>query len=255
MFEKEFEGKVVLVTGGSTGIGYATVKSFLATGAKVYFLGKPGEDLTKQTEELKAINPDYDFASNTIDLCDYKAAQALYAEIEEKWGRLDVLVNNAGVDSSLPIHKMKQSHWDYVMNVNLKGMFNLTKYAIKYLKKTKGCIVNTASVAGIYGAGCGCPYPTSKGGVIAFTKSMAWEQAYAGIRCNAVAPGVIDTNLLATVPPFAKKNLAKQIPLGYIGAPQEIANAILFLSSSAAQYITGVTLQVDGGYVPHNTVG
>lgn len=82
MFEKEFEGKVVLVTGGSTGIGYATVKSFLASGAKVYFLGKPGEDLTKQTEELKSINPDYDFASNTIDLCDYKAAQALYAEIE-----------------------------------------------------------------------------------------------------------------------------------------------------------------------------
>ena len=113
---------------------------FLASGAKVYFLGKPGEDLTKQTEELKSINPDYDFASNTIDLCDYKAAQALYAEIEEKWGRLDVLVNNAGVDSSLPIHKMKQSQWDYVMNVNLKGMFNLTKYAIKYLKKTKGCI-------------------------------------------------------------------------------------------------------------------
>ena len=242
MFEKEFEGKVVLVTGGSTGIGYATVKSFLASGAKVYFLGKPGEDLTKQTEELKSINPDYDFASNTIDLCDYKAAQALYAEIEEKWGRLDVLVNNAGVDSSLPIHKMK-------------GMFNLTKYAIKYLKKTKGCIVNTASVAGIYGAGCGSPYPASKGGVIAFTKSMAWEQAYAGIRCNAVAPGVIDTNLLATVPPFAKKNIAKQIPLGHIGEPQEIANAILFLSSSAAQYITGITLQVDGGYVPHNTVG
>ena len=177
--------------------------------AKVYFLGKPGEDLTKQTEELKAINPDYDFASNTIDLCDYKAAQALYAEIEEKWGRLDVLVNNAGVDSSLPIHKMKQSQWDYVMNVNLKGMFNLTKYAIKYLKKTKGCIVNTASVAGIYGAGCGSPYPASKGGVIAFTKSMAWEQAYAGIRCNAVAPGVIDTNLLATVPPFAKKEPCK----------------------------------------------
>jgi len=84
---------------------------------------------------------------------------------------------------------------------------------------------------------------------------MAWEQAYAGIRCNAVAPGVIDTNLLATVPPFAKKNIAKQIPLGHIGEPQEIANAILFLSSSAAQYITGITLQVDGGYVPHNTVG
>lgn len=252
MFEKEFEGKVVLVTGGSRGIGYATVKAYLAVGAKVYFLGKEGEDFTEQIAELKSINPDYDFAVKAIDLCDYKAAQELYAEIEEKWGRLDVLVNNAGTDSSVPIHKMKQSQWDYVMNTNLKGMFNLTKYAIKYLKKTKGCIVNTASVAGIYGAGCGCPYPASKGGVIAFTKSMAWEQAYAGIRCNAVAPGVIDTDLLATIPPFAKKNLAKGIPLRHIGKPEEVANAILFLSSSAASYITGTVINVDGGYIPAN---
>ena len=95
MFEKEFEGKVVLVTGGSRGIGYATVKAYLAAGAKVYFLGKEGEDFTEQIAELKSINPDYDFAVKAIDLCDYKAAQELYAEIEEKWGRLDVLVNNS----------------------------------------------------------------------------------------------------------------------------------------------------------------
>ncbi len=252
MFENEFDGKVVLVTGGSRGIGYAAVKKFLAAGAKVYFLGKEGEDFSQQEAELKSINPDYEFMSKAIDLCDYKAAQALYAEIEEKWGRLDVLVNNAGTDSSVPIHKMKQSQWDYVMNTNLKGMFNLTKYSLKLLKKSKGNIVNTASVAGIYGAGCGCPYPASKGGVIAFTKSMAWEQAYAGIRCNAVAPGVIDTDLLATIPPFAKKNLAQGIPLRHIGAPEEVANAILFLASSAASYITGTVLQVDGGYIPAN---
>lgn len=252
MFENEFDGKVVLVTGGSRGIGYATVKKFLAAGAKVYFLGKEGEDFTQQEAELKEINPNYEFKVKAIDLCDYKAAQALYAEIEEMWGRLDILVNNAGTDNSLPIHKMKQSQWDYVMNTNLKGIFNMTKYSLNLLKKSKGCIVNTASVAGIYGAGCGCPYPASKGGVIAFTKSMAWEQAYAGIRCNAVAPGVIDTDLLATVPPFAKKNLAKSIPLRHIGAPEDIANAILFLSSSAASYITGTILQVDGGYIPAN---
>lgn len=251
MFEKEFEGKVVLVSGGTSGIGYATVNKYLEAGAKVYFLGKEGEDVTAQLAELDA-HPEYEYMYKAIDLCDYKAAQELYAEIEEKWGRLDVLVNNAGTDSSIPIHKMKQSQWDYVMNTNLKGMFNLTKYAIKLLKKTKGNIVNTASVAGIYGAGCGCPYPASKGGVIAFTKSMAWEQAYAGIRCNAVAPGVIDTPLLATVPPFAKKNLTKTIPLKRMGVGEDIANAILFLSSSAASYITGVTLQVDGGYVPSN---
>ena len=168
MFENEFKGKVVLVTGGTTGIGYATVKSFLAAGAKVYFLGKEGEDVSKQLEELKSINPDYEFKHKAITLTDYKAAQELYAEIEEMWGQLDVLVNNAGVDSSIPIHKMKQSQWDYVMDTNIKGTFNMTKYAIKMLKKTKGCIVNTASVAGIYGAGCGCPYPVSKAGVIAF---------------------------------------------------------------------------------------
>ena len=252
MFENEFEGKVVLVTGGTTGIGYATVKSYLKAGAKVYFLGKEGEDVSAQLEELKSINPNYEFKHKAINLCDYKAAQELYAEIEEMWGKLDILVNNAGVDSSLPIHKMKQAQWDYVMDTNIKSMFNMTKYAIKLLKKTKGCIVNTASVAGIYGSGCGCPYPVSKGGVIAFTQSMAWEQAYAGIRCNAVAPGVINTKLLDTVPPFAKKNLAQGIPLRYIGEPQVIADAILFLSSSAASYITGVTLPVDGGYRPAN---
>ena len=166
-------------------------------------------------------------------------------------GKLDILVNNAGVDSSLPIHKMKQAQWDYVMDTNIKSMFNMTKYAIKLLKKTKGCIVNTASVA-VFTVPGGCPYPVSKGGVIAFTQSMAWEQAYAGIRCNAVAPGVINTKLLDTVPPFAKKSLAQGIPLRHIGEPQVIADAILFLSSSAASYITGVTLPVDGGYRPAN---
>lgn len=255
MFENEFNGKVALVTGGTTGIGYATVKSFLTNGAKVYFLGKEGEDISAQLEELKSITDESNFKHKAINLTDYKAAQELYAEIEETWGKLDILVNNAGVDNSIPIHKMKQSQWDYVMDTNIKGMFNMTKYAIKLLKKTKGCIVNTASVAGIYGAGCGCPYPVSKAGVIAFTQSMAWEQAYAGIRCNAVAPGVIDTKLLETIPPFAKKNLAQQIPLKKIGEPQVIANAILFLCSSAASYITGETIKVDGGYRPANIAG
>ncbi len=112
MFENEFNGKVALVTGGTSGIGFATVKSFLASGAKVYFLGKEGEDVSAALEELKASYPEDSFKHNAITLTDYKAAQAIYAEIEEMWGRLDILVNNAGVDSSVPIHKMKQSQWD-----------------------------------------------------------------------------------------------------------------------------------------------
>ena len=252
MFENEFKGKVVLVTGGSRGIGFAAVKGFLAAGAKVYFLSHYEETGAKALAALKEINPDYEVMTKAIDLCDYKAAQELYAEIEEKWGRLDVLVNNAGVDSNTPVQKLKQSEWDSVMNVNVKAIFNMSKYAIKLLKKTKGCIVNTASVAGIFGSGVGCPYPTSKGAVISMTKSLAWELAYSGVRVNAVAPGVIETDLLSTVPEFAKKNLMSGIPLRRIGKPEDIANGVLFLASSAASYITGVTLNVDGGYVPAN---
>ena len=252
MFENEFKGKVVLVTGGSRGIGFGIVKAFLAAGAKVYFLSHYVETGAKALAALKEINPDYEVMTKAIDLCDYKAAQELYAEIEEKWGRLDVLVNNAGVDSNSPVQKLKQSEWDDVMNVNVKAIFNMSKYAIKMLKKTKGCIVNTASVAGSFGSGVGCPYPTSKGAVISVTKSLAWELAYSGIRVNAVAPGVIETDLLSTVPEFAKKSLMSGIPLRRIGKPEDIANGVLFLSSSAASYVTGVTLNVDGGYVPAN---
>lgn len=252
MFENEFKDKVVLVTGGSRGIGFATVKAFLAAGAKVYFLSHYVETGAKALAALKEINPDYEVMTKAIDLCDYKAAQDLYAEIEEKWGRLDILVNNAGTDSSTPLQKLKQSEWDSVMNLNIKAIFNMSKYAVKLLKKTKGCIVNTASVAGIYGSGIGCPYPASKGAVISITKSFAWELASSGVRVNAVAPGVIETDLLSTVPAFAKKTLMGDIPLRRIGQPEDIANGILYLSSSAASYVTGVTLNVDGGYVPAN---
>ena len=252
MFENEFKDKVVLVTGGSRGIGFATVKAFLAAGAKVYFLSHYVETGAKALAALKEINPDYEVMTKAIDLCDYKAAQDLYAEIEEKWGRLDILVNNAGTDSSTPLQKLKQSEWDSIMNLNIKAIFNMSKYAVKLLKKTKGCIVNTASVAGIYGSGIGCPYPASKGAVISITKSFAWELASSGVRVNAVAPGVIETDLLSTVPAFAKKTLMGDIPLRRIGQPEDIANGILYLSSSAASYVTGVTLNVDGGYVPAN---
>ena len=217
MFENEFKGKVVLVTGGSRGIGFATVKGFLAAGAKVYFLSHYEETGAKALAALKEINPDYEVMTKAIDLCDYKAVQELYKEIEAKWGRLDVLVNNAGTDSSTWITKLKQSEWDAVCDLNMKGPFTMCKYAVPYLVKTKGCIVNTASVAGVYGSPTGLPYPTSKAGLIAMTNSIG------------------DT-----------------IPLKRFAEPEEIANGIMFLSSSAASYVTGVCLQIDGGYRPSN---
>ena len=147
MFENEFKGKVVLVTGGSRGIGFAAVKGFLAAGAKVYFLSHYEETGAKALAALKEINPDYEVMTKAIDLCDYKAVQELYKEIIAKWGRLDVLVNNAGTDNSTWLTRLKQSEWDAVCNLNMKAPYTMMKYAIPHLVKTKGCIVNTASVA------------------------------------------------------------------------------------------------------------
>lgn len=149
---------------------------------------------------LKEINPDYEVMTKAIDLCDYKAVQELYKEIIAKWGRLDVLVNNAGTDNSTWLTKLKQSEWDAVCNLNMKGPYTMMKYAIPHLIKTKGCIVNTASVAGVYGCPTGLPYPASKAALIAMTKSVAYSFADRGVRVNAVAPGVVNTDMVANMP-------------------------------------------------------
>ena len=252
MFENEFKGKVVVISGGSRGIGFAAVKGFLANGAKVCFLSHYEETGAKALAALKEINPDYEVMTKAIDLCDFKAAQELYKEVIAKWGRIDVLINNAGVDSNTWLTRLKQSEWDAVCNLNQKAVFNMSKYAIDYLKKTKGCIINTASVAGVYGSPTGLPYPASKAAVIAMTKSMAYSFAPNGVRVNCIAPGVVETDMTAGMPDFAKKSVGDTIPMKRFGQPEDIANAMMFLASSAASYVTGACLQVDGGYRPSN---
>ncbi len=252
MFENEFNGKVVVITGGSRGIGFAAVKGFLAAGAKVCFLSHYEETGAKALAALKEINPDYEVFNKVIDLCDFKAAQELYKEVEAKWGRIDVVINNAGTDSSTWITKLKQSEWDDVCNLNMKAVFNMSKYALPYLQKTKGCLINTASVAGVYGTPTGLPYPATKAAVIAMTKSLAYSMADRGVRVNCVAPGVVNTDMVASMPKFAKDSVGDTIPMKRFGEPEDIANAMLFLASSAASYITGTCLQVDGGYRPNN---
>lgn len=252
MFENEFKGKVVLVTGGSRGIGFAAVKKFLASGAKVCFLSHYEETGAKAMEQLKEINPDYEVMRKVIDLTDFKAIQELYKEIIAKWGRLDVLVNNAGTDSSTWITKLKLSEWNEVNDLNLKAPYLMTKYALPHLLKTKGCVVNTASVAGVYGSPTGLPYPVTKAALIAMTKSVAYSFADRGVRVNAVAPGVVNTDMVANMPQFAKDSVGDTIPMKRFAEPEDIANGILFLSSSAASYVTGVCLQIDGGYRPNN---
>ena len=252
MFENEFKGKVVVISGGSRGIGFAAVKGFLANGAKVCFLSHYEETGAKALAALKEINPDYEVMTKAIDLCDFKAAQELYKEVIAKWGRIDVLINNAGTDCPTWLTKLKQSEWDAVCNLNQKAVFNMSKYAIDYLKKTKGCIINTASVAGVYGSPTGLPYPASKAAVIAMTKSMAYSFAPNGVRVNCIAPGVVATDMVASMPQFAKDSIGNTIPMKRFGEPEDIANAMMFLASSAASYVTGACLQVDGGYRPSN---
>ena len=248
MFENQFNGKVVVVTGGSRGIGFAAVKGFLAGGAKVCFLSHYEETGAKALAALKEINPDYEVMTKAIDLCDFKAAQDLFKEVEAKWGRIDVLINNAGTDCSVWITKLKQSEWDTVCNLNQKAVFNMSKYAIPYLLKTKGCIINTASVAGVYGTPTGLPYPASKAAVIAMTKSLAYSFADKGVRVNCIAPGVIDTRMNSCYSEDDMQALAEKTPLSRIGKPEEVASAVYFLASEASSFITGQIISVDGGF-------
>ncbi|MDD2980878.1 MAG: SDR family NAD(P)-dependent oxidoreductase [Hespellia sp.] len=252
---KEFEGKVVVISGGSRGIGLATVKKLLGYGAKVCFLSHYEETGKKAMDELMAINPDYEVMTFHPDLCDYKQVKEMYAAVEEKWGKVDVLINNAGVDSGIFLSKMKKSDWNAVMDVNINAMFTMCKYGVEHMYKKKGgAIVNTASVAGVYGSSMGLPYPVSKAAVIGLTKSLAGELAPFKIRVNAVAPGVVDTDMVAGLNDIARKSIGKTIPLGRMAEADELANAICFLASGAASYITGTVLQVDGAYRPANTM-
>ncbi len=250
----DFTGKVVVISGGSRGIGFATTKNFLEAGAKVCFLSHYEETGQAALKKLLEINPDYPVMTMHPNLCDYKEVKDMYAAVEEKWGKVDIICNNAGVDSGLFLHKMKKSDWDEVMDTNINSMFTMCKYGVKCIDKKKGgVIINTASIAGVHGSGMGLPYPVSKAGVIALTKSLAAELSGLNIRVNAVAPGVIDTDMVANLNEIGRKAVAGNIPLRRMGKPEEIANAIMFLASDAASYITGQTLGVDGAYLPPRT--
>lgn len=257
MFENQFNGKVVIITGGSRGIGFAAVKAFLAAGAKVCFLSHYQETGEKALAAIKAINPDYDVLWRCIDLSDPEAAKALFAEVEELWGRVDVLINNAGMDNSQPLTRLEKEKWDEVVKTNMTSVYNMSRFSVTSLKKTEGCIINIASVSGVHSSPSGLPYPATKAAIIAMTKSMAYALAPVGIRVNAIAPGVIATEMIEALPDFAKESIGDTIPLRrsnhpVMGRPDDIANAMMFLASPAADYITAACLQVDAGFRPSN---
>lgn len=240
--------KVVLVTGSTRGIGLEIAKAFGEDGYAVMLSGRSEESLTKVKNELESAG--LKVAICKADISKAEDASKLVACTLETFGRIDTLVNNAGVTCDNLLMRMDEDAWDKVLNTNLKGAFFMTKAVIKPMLKQKGgSIVNIASVVGLMGNAGQANYAASKAGLIGFTKSVAKEYGKKGIRVNAVAPGFICSDMTAGLSDSLKEQMLAQVPLNVFGQPRDVANAVIFLASDKASYITGQVLTVDGGMV------
>ena len=233
-----FEGKVALITGCSGGIGTAIVNAFMDYNATVVGIGTKPETKNKRVDYY------------SCDVSDTKLCDKVIGEIIDKYDRIDVLVNCAGITRDSMTKKMSEEQFDDVIAVNLKGVWNVTRLVGPHMQMNKaGSIINISSVVGVYGNIGQSNYAATKAGVIGMTKSWAKEFALKGgnVRVNAIAPGYTMTNMLKTVPQNLLDQFAAQTMLGRLAEPEEIANTVLFLASDLASYITGTTIQVDGG--------
>ena len=241
------KGKVAVVTGGTRGIGFSTVKTYLDNGAKVVLFGSRQETVDKALKELMEENKDYPVKGMHPDLTNEEEIKKVFAEIKEEFGSLDILVNNAGISARDSLYDYKLSDFEKIMDLNVVAAFNCSKEAAKIMKEQGGgVILNTSSMVSIYGQSAGSGYPTSKFAINGLTKSLARELGRDNIKVNAVAPGVTKTDMVAALPDEVIKPLIATIPLGRVGEPEDIANALLFLASDMASYITGAVLSVDG---------
>lgn len=239
------EKKIAIVTGGTRGIGLEIVKTFKENNAEVVFFGSKKESVDKAQNKLK--EEGIVVRGYYPDLNDFGEIEGVIKEIYEQYGRIDILVNNAGVSANKKIEDTTIEEFRNIMDINVNAMFNITKAVVPYMKKQgSGVILNTSSMVSIYGQPSGVGYPASKFAVNGLTKSLARELAPFNIRVNAVAPGITNTDMVASLPKEVIEPLIKTIPLGRIGEPRDIANAFLFLASDMASYITGVVLSVDG---------
>ena len=243
----KLNNKVAIITGGSRGIGLATAKAFLKEGATVIITASSPETAQKAALKLREEFPQSQVEGISPNLASLEEVSEAFSGVVAKYGRLDILVNNAGVSESTPFSSYTQEKFDKVMDLNVKGVFNATRAATEHMiPQGSGVILSTSSMVSIYGQPSGVAYPTSKFAVNGLTLSLARELGPKGIRVNAVAPGITETDMMKAVPKEIIDPMIQQIPLRRLGQPEDIANAFVFLASEDASYITGVVLSVDG---------
>ena len=240
------QDKVAIITGGANGIGFEAARIFAREGAKVAIADFNEEAGKKAEETLKEEGSHSLFVQ--VNVADRDSVERMVSTVVDHFGKIDILINNAGITRDAMLSKMDVEHFEQVIDVNLKGVFHCTQAVLPHLvKQGKGKIINTSSVSGAYGNVGQTNYAAAKAGIIGMTKTWAKELGRKGINVNAVAPGFTATSMVETVPEKVIESLKKQIPLGRLGNPADIANAYLYLASDESDYVNGHVLHVDGG--------
>ena len=241
-----FTGKTAIVTGAARGIGQTIALDLAAKGADLVIGDVKAEWLTETEEAIKQLGAKV--TCKELDVTSTDACQKAFDEVAKENGRIDILVNNAGITRDGLLMRMSEEDWDAVLTVNLKGVFNCTKAVTRVMMKQRsGSIINIASIIGLMGNAGQANYAASKGGVIAFTKSIAREIASRNVRVNAIAPGFITSKMTDALSEEVRQKMLEAIPLGVFGTPQHVADAVTFLASDQSAYITGQVLSVNGG--------
>ena len=241
------QDKVAVITGGSRGIGYATADKFLKEGAAVIITASTQASADRAAARLQEKYPQATVAGISPELASLASVQEAFRSVVETYGHIDILVNNAGISESTPFPEYTEALFNKVMDLNVKCVFNATRAVVEHMaERGRGVILSTSSMVSISGQPSGVAYPASKFAVNGLTVSLARELGPKGIRVNAVAPGITETDMMKAVPREVIDPLIARIPLRRLGQPEDIANAFVFLASDEAAYITGVVLSVDG---------